>query len=80
MKNVLDREFKSPQEGGIMTSQMRGASGDIFGNESLLRSQDKGEHSWLRKLVGQSMSPSAVGKSIPQLAIPSPQIYGPKIF
>ncbi len=68
-KNILDREFKSPEDGGIMTGQLTNSSvaTEILGSESLLRATDKGEHSWLRKLVGKSMSPSSVAKSIPQL-------------
>ena len=69
MKNVLDREFKSAEDGGIVTGQMSSSQAalEIVGTESLLRSQDKSEHSWLRKLVGQSMNPGAVSESITQL-------------
>lgn len=69
MKNVLDREFKSAQDGGISTGQMASSQAaiDIFGQDSLLRSTNKNEHSWLRKLVGKSMNPASVAKSIPQL-------------
>ncbi len=70
MKNVLEREFKSAEDGGIATSTFAArakAGNDIFGTQNLLRVQEKGEHSSMRKLIGQSMSPSAVGKSIPSL-------------
>jgi cytochrome P450 family 26 subfamily A len=69
MRNVLDREFKSAEKGGIMTGSFAGSdeAQEIFGSESLLRSVDKSEHSWLRKLVGKSMNPASVSNSIPQL-------------
>ncbi len=69
MKDVLEREFKSAEQGGIMTGSIASSEAaiDIFGSQSLLRSTEKKEHSYLRKLVGQSMNPSSVAKSIPQL-------------
>jgi len=72
MKNVLDREFKSPENGGISTGTISNNSDvatEIIGSESLLRATDKTEHSWLRKLVGKSMSPGSVSKSLPQLVL-----------
>jgi len=70
IKNVLDREFKDEEQGGIRTGTMTAnskAATEIFGTQSLLMAQNKADHSYLRKLVGQSMTPSALAGSIPQL-------------
>mmetsp|Transcript_5582 Transcript_5582/g.11626 ORF Transcript_5582/g.11626 Transcript_5582/m.11626 type:complete len:603 (-) Transcript_5582:119-1927(-) len=69
LRNILDREFKSSDEGGVEIGVFARteAAADIFGSDSMLTSQDKLNHKWLRRLVGQAMSPLAVSASIPQL-------------
>ena len=67
IKPMLDSEFSSPgvRSGGGTSKRMQ----ELFGRESLFQSKDKAEHSFLRRLIGQSMTPSSITKAVPQLQI-----------
>jgi len=65
MKNIkyaFNSEFKRIKTGGILQTFT-----NLFGKENLLFVQDQDRHQYMRKLLGQSMTPDAIGKSIPAL-------------
>jgi len=64
VKNVLEREFRT---GGGGVRSVASLNPYTFGKESLLSSQTREEHLFLRKLVGQSMTPRAIEAGIPLL-------------
>jgi len=51
----------------VRTGSLARRASDIFGTESLLFSQDEKEHEFLRRLVGASMTPTAIAAAIPSL-------------
>ena len=65
MKNIKDAfntEFKRIKTGTALKS-----FGKLFGSENLLFVQDSDRHQYMRRLLGQSMTPEAISKSIPTL-------------
>lgn len=62
LKALLGTEF---DPAGIETVGRDGAS--LLGNDSLLIEKNRERHAFLRKLVGQTMTPTAIGKSFPSL-------------
>jgi cytochrome P450 len=61
IKELLNTEF---EDDGVATFVPKSK---ILGDESILTESDKKKHSRLRRLIGQSMTPAAVSKSIPTL-------------
>jgi len=66
IRPVLDSEFRSP---GVFTGSFlsKRARALLYGEESFPNVSNKKEHSFLRRLVGQAMTPSAVEKAMPAL-------------
>jgi cytochrome P450 len=62
IKPLLATEFET----GAVSSASN-VSSPIFGDESLIVTQDAQMHSMMRQLVGASMTPAAIGNSIPTL-------------
>ena len=65
MKNVkaaFNTEFKKISTGTILKNFLK-----LFGASSLLFVTDPEKHQYLRRLVGQSMTPDAINKAIPAL-------------
>jgi cytochrome P450 len=65
MKNIKDAfnsEFKRIKTGSALRSFSK-----LFGAENLLFVQDPDRHQYMRRLLGQSMTPEAISKSIPAL-------------
>lgn len=65
MKNIKDAfntEFKRIKTGTALKSFSQ-----LFGTENLLFIQDPDRHQYMRRLLGQSMTPDAISKSIPAL-------------
>jgi cytochrome P450 len=65
-RSVLGAEF---QESGVefLGGDTRTSTTEMLGSKSILFSRDGEEHSYLRRLVGQSMSPEEITKAIPTL-------------
>jgi hypothetical protein len=62
VKKVFNREFKLVKTGVISK-----AFGELFGGESLLFVTDPERHQFLRRLVGQSMTPEQINFAMPAL-------------
>ena len=62
VKKVFNKEFKLVKTGIISEG-----FGDIFGGESLLFVTDPSRHQFLRRLVGQSMTPEQISLAMPAL-------------
>jgi len=62
VKKVFNKEFKLVKTGIISEG-----FGDIFGGESLLFITDPERHQFLRRLVGQSMTPEQINFAMPAL-------------
>jgi len=63
-RKVLGSEF---QKGGVRATGTLKNSEILFGKHNLLMSDENDEHNYLRRLVGQSMTPEAITLAIPTL-------------
>jgi Cytochrome P450 len=64
-KEVLSSEFAS--NGGVNTGTGLESSQVVTGKHSILYSQQEKEHNYLRRLIGQAMTPEAITRAIPTL-------------
>jgi len=62
VKKVFNKEFKLVKTGVISDGFT-----DLMGGESLLFTTDPVKHQYLRRLVGQSMTPDQISKAMPSL-------------
>ena len=62
VKKVFNKEFKLVKTGAISDGFT-----DLMGGESLLFTTDPDKHQYLRRLVGQSMTPQQISKAMPAL-------------
>ena len=71
IKTVLSKEFKGD---GISQPTQLGNIIELFGNQSMsFETKDKDKYNFLRRLIGQAMTPEAVAKGIPALQRASEQ-------
>jgi len=64
VRTALRREF---EEDGINTVTVNDNFDEFFGGESILYEGDKKTHTFLRRLVGGAMSPSAISAAVPAI-------------
>ena len=62
VKRIFNREFKLVKT-GVISKEF----GKMFGGESLLFVTDPDRHQFLRRLVGQSMTPEMINRAMPAL-------------
>ncbi|KAL7534806.1 hypothetical protein ACHAWF_004958 [Thalassiosira exigua] len=62
VRGVFNQEFKAVKT-GVMTDKFS----RLFGGESLLFTTDQARHQFMRRLVGQSMTPEAINDAMPAL-------------
>jgi len=68
-KDTIRNVVTANEFGGGVTTSVEGfpAAIDLFGDKSILYVNDKEKHSFLRKLVGVSMSPAALADAVPTI-------------
>jgi cytochrome P450 len=62
VKKVFNQEFRT-----VETSVISSAATEVMGGESMLFTNDPSRHQFLRRLVGQSLTPEMVDAAIPAL-------------
>lgn len=64
LQKVLGQEFE-PQ--GLRSATLRDRPTSLMGQASIVAETDKRRHQFLRRLIGQALTPTAVGASVPVL-------------
>eukprot|EP00985_Skeletonema_marinoi_P018718 scaffold10519_cov159-Skeletonema_marinoi.AAC.1 len=62
VKSAFNQEFKKIRTTSLMTRLT-----DLFGGESMLFVNEADRHQYMRRLVGQSMTPDKINLAIPAL-------------